>query len=55
MVMDIASRFSLRRRTKEATEAITKGLENLESGGLGLDVGTTREDVAKRRGCVLGD
>ena len=54
MVLDIRSRFSLRRRTKEASEAISKGLESLESGGIGLDVGTTREDVLKRRGYVLG-
>ncbi len=41
--------FSLRRRTKEAAEAVGRGIDVLETG-VSLDLGVSKEDVIKRRG-----
>ena len=46
--MDLPN-FSLRRRTKEAAEAIGRGIDVLETG-VSLDLGVSKEDVIKRRG-----
>jgi hypothetical protein len=45
----VLHKFSLRRRTKEAADAIARGIDGLESG-VSLDVGMTKDDIAKRRG-----
>jgi hypothetical protein len=39
----------MRRRTKEAAEAIGRGIDVLETG-VSLDLGVSKEDVIKRRG-----